>query len=176
MRSASDPKRTFSRKSAILNQHDVHVPNFVADMQRAAARSLGLRLDVQYATSEQEIDAAFASIRQRRADGLVVGSDPLFIGLSDKIVELAARYAIPAIYYAREFPEVGGLMSYGSRQNVTYRQAGVYVGRILQGTKPTDLPVMQPTSFEFVLNLKTARSLGLSVSPTLLVQADTVLD
>jgi putative ABC transport system substrate-binding protein len=131
---------------------------------------------VQYATSEPEIDAAFASIRQRRADGLVVGSDPLFIGLSHKIVELAARYAIPAIYYAREFPEVGGLMSYGSRQNVTYRQAGIYVGRILQGTKPADLPVMQPTSFEFVLNLKTARSLGLSVSPTLLVQADTVLE
>jgi putative ABC transport system substrate-binding protein len=159
----------------LVNPHNPIEENEIKDAE-AAARSLGLRLDVQYATSEQEIDAAFASIRQRRADGLVVGSDPLFIGLSHKIVELAARYAIPAIYYAREFPEVGGLMSYGSRQNVTYRQAGVYVGRILQGTKPADLPVMQPTSFEFVLNLKTARSLGLSVSPTLLVQADTVLD
>ena len=128
-----------------------------------AARVLGLRLHVLNATSDREIDAAFSSLAERRIGALVVGSDPLFLGLSDKLVALAARHAMPAMYYAREFPEAGGLMSYGSRQNDAYHQAGLYVAKILQGAKPVDLPVMQPTKFEFVINLKTAKTLGVTV-------------
>ena len=141
-----------------------------------AARALGLRLHVVNATSDREIDIAFLNLVERRIDALVVGSDPLFVGLSDKLVALAVRHAMPTMYYAREFPDAGGLMSYGSRQNDAYHQAGLYVGKILQGAKPADLPVMQPTKFEFVINLKTAKALGLTVPPMLLAQADVVID
>ena len=141
-----------------------------------AARVLGLRLHVVNATTDREIDAAFSNLVERHIDALVVGSDPLFVGLSDKLVALAVRHAMPTMYYAREFPEAGGLMSYGSRQNDAYHQAGLYVGKILQGVKPVDLPVMQPTKFEFVINLKTAKALGLAVPPMLLAQADVVID
>ncbi|MGA7390998.1 MAG: ABC transporter substrate-binding protein [Pseudolabrys sp.] len=141
-----------------------------------AARALGLRLHVVNATSDREIDIAFLNLIERRIDALVVGSDPLFVGLSDKLVALAVRHAMPTMYYAREFPDAGGLMSYGSRQNDAYHQAGLYVGKILQGAKPVDLPVMQPTKFEFVINLKTAKALGLTVPPMLLAQADVVID
>ena len=142
----------------------------------AAAHTLGLRLEVLNATSEVEIDAAFSSLLERRVGALVVGTDPLYLGFSQKVVALAAGHAIPAIYFAREFPEIGGLMSYGSRQNDAYYQAGIYVGKILGGANPTDLPVMRPTKFEFVINLKTAKALGLTVAPTLLAQADEVVE
>jgi putative ABC transport system substrate-binding protein len=142
----------------------------------AAAHALGLRLEVLNATSEVEIDAAFSRLLERRIGALVVGTDPLYQGFSQKVVALAAGHAIPAIYFAREFPEIGGLMSYGSRQNDAYYQAGIYVGKILGGADPTDLPVMRPTKFEFVINLKTAKALGLTVAPTLLAQADEVVE
>jgi ABC-type uncharacterized transport system substrate-binding protein len=142
----------------------------------AAAHALGLRLEVLNATSEVEIDAAFSTLIERRIGALVVGTDPLYQGFSQKVVALAAGHAIPAIYFAREFPEIGGLMSYGSRQNDAYYQAGIYVGKILRGANPTDLPVMRPTKFEFVINLKTAKALGLTVAPTLLAQADEVVE
>jgi putative ABC transport system substrate-binding protein len=142
----------------------------------AAARAHGVRLHVLNITSERDIDAAFTTLRERRADALVVGSDPVFFGFSGKLVELTARHAVPAVYYEREFAEAGGLMSYGSRQNDTYRQAGIYVGKILQGAKPADLPVMQPTKFEFVINLKTAKALGLQIPDKLLALADEVIE
>ena len=142
----------------------------------AAALALGLRLELLNAESERDIEAAFTILSERRVGALVVGSDPLFLGSSRKLLELAARHALPAIYYAREFAEAGGLMSYGSRQSEAYRQAGIYVAKILQGAKPADLPVMQPTRFEFVVNLKTARALGLTVSPSLLARADEVIE
>jgi ABC-type uncharacterized transport system substrate-binding protein len=158
----------------------VNLNNPVEESERkdaeAAAHALGLRLEVLNATSEVEIDAAFSTLLERRIGALVVGTDPLFSGFSHKIVALAAGQAIPAMYFAREFPEVGGLMSYGSRQNDAYYQAGIYVGKILRGANPTDLPVIRPAKFEFVINLKTAKALGLTVAPTLLAQADEVVE
>jgi putative tryptophan/tyrosine transport system substrate-binding protein len=142
----------------------------------AAARAHGIRLHVLNAASERDVDAAFTSLIEQRAGALLVGSDPVFFGFSNKLVELTARYAIPAVYYAREFAEVGGLMSYGSRQNDTYRQAGIYVAKILPGAKPADLPVMQPTKFEFVINIKTAKALGLQIPDNLLALADEVIE
>jgi ABC-type uncharacterized transport system substrate-binding protein len=142
----------------------------------AAARALGVRLEVLNTTSERDIDAAFTVLLERRAGALVVGSDPLFFRFTDKLVELAARHAMPAIYIVREFSEAGGLMSYGSRQSDAYHQAGIYVGKILQGAKPADLPVMQPTKFEFVVNLKTAKALRLTVSPSVLARTDEVIE
>lgn len=158
----------------------VNLNNPVEESERkdaeAAAHTLGLRLEVLNATNEVEIDAAFSSLLERRIGALVVGTDPLYLGFSQKVVALAAGHAIPAIYFAREFPEIGGLMSYGSRQNDAYYQAGIYVAKILGGANPTDLPVMRPTKFEFVINLKTAKALGLTVAPTLLAQADEVVE
>ena len=142
----------------------------------AAARAHGVRLHVLNITSEGDIDTAITTLLERRAEALVVGSDPVFFGFSGKLIELTARHAVPTVYYVREFAEAGGLMSYGSRQNDTYRQAGIYVGKILQGAKPADLPVMQPTKFEFVINLKTAKALGLKIPDKVLALADEVIE
>ena len=141
-----------------------------------AARTLGLELHVLNATNEHEIDTAFTRIVQHRASALAVASDPFLFARRQQLIGLAARHAVPAIYEWREFVEAGGLLSYGTSLSDAYRQAGIYVGRVLKGEKPSDLPVFQTTKFEFVLNLKTAKILGLDVPPGLSARADEVIE
>jgi putative tryptophan/tyrosine transport system substrate-binding protein len=145
------------------------------DLERAV-HALGLNSVVGKVTSETEIDAAFTTFAQQRVRALVVAGGAFFMSRRERIVALAARHALPASYQLREFPAIGGLMSYGTSQSDSYRQAGIYAGRILNGTKPADLPVMQPTKYELVMNLKTAKVLGLNVPDKLLALADEVIE
>ena len=142
----------------------------------AAARELGCELVVVHATNATDIDIAFATLVQRSAGTIVVAGDALFINRRDQIVGLAARYAVPASYNLREYAQAGGLMSYGADILDIYHQAGVYAGRILRGVKPANLPVMLPTKFPLVINLKTAKALGLTVPPGVLAIADEVIE
>ena len=141
----------------------------------AAASAIGVQIDVVQASDSHEIDTAFATLVRNKADALLVGADSLFFTRRLQLATLATRHALPAVYFNRPFAEAGGLMSYGTSLTEVNRQLGIYTGRILKGAKPADLPVLQPTKFEFVINLKTANALGLTIPETLLATADEVI-
>ena len=159
----------------LVNSDNPRAPADVGRVQ-AAARNLGLETHVVNAATERDIDAAFASLARRGADALIVGGDALSSRASTSIAALAAHHAIPMICGTREIAEAGGLMSYAASRTDAYRQNGIYAGRILKGEKPGELPVMQPTKFELVINLKTAKTLGIEIPPRLLYTADEVIE
>jgi putative ABC transport system substrate-binding protein len=143
---------------------------------QAAALSAQVQVLLLTASNESEITSAFGSLLQQKVGALIVSADPFFTSHRDQVVALAARHAIPTIYQWREFPEIGGLVSYGANRIDTYRQTGIYVGRILSGVQPSDLPVIQPTKFELVINLKTAKALGITVPLPLSGRADELIE
>jgi putative tryptophan/tyrosine transport system substrate-binding protein len=153
-------------------------PSFEGQVQdeQEAARAIGVQIHVLRASTDREIDAAFETVAQQRITALAVGADPFFDTRRTKLVAMAAHYAVPTMYHFREFAAAGGLVSYGATMTDVYRELGIYTGRILKGTKPADLPVLQPTKFEFVINLKTAKALGLDVPPALSARADEVIE
>jgi len=159
----------------LVNPNVSNAERVIEDVQEAA-RAKGLQLHALKAGSESEIDAAFASVVQLHADALVVSADPFLSGRRAQLVALASRHAVPSIYAWREFAASGGLISYGPSLTAAFRLIGIYAGKILKGAKPSDLPVQQPTKFELVINIKTAKSLDITVPPTLLAQADDVIE
>jgi putative ABC transport system substrate-binding protein len=161
--------------AVLLNPTNANFQTQLGGVQDAA-RNAGQRLSILSASTEHDIDVAFAATTASHAGALLVGSDPFFDSRSDQIVALAARYAIPAIYEGRDFVVAGGLASYGTSLVDAYREVAIYTARILKGEKPAELPVVQPTKFEFVINLKTAKSLGLYVSPALSARADEIIE
>jgi len=159
----------------LVNPNNVNAERNMQDAQDAA-RAKEVQLPILKAGTEREIDDAFAALVQLHADALLVAADPFFGSRREQLVAQAARHAVPAIYFADEFAMAGGLISYGSSVTGTYRLAGAYAGQILKGAKPADLPVQQPTTFQLVVNLKTAKALGLTVPPAILARADEVIE
>ena len=143
---------------------------------KAAADANGQRLVILDARTEVDIDTTFASLRSKEVDALLVTTNPFYKGRRDDIVALAKRHSVPVLYPWREYSIAGGLISYGTSFTESYRQAGLYVGRIVKGEKPADLPLVQATKFELLVNIKTAKSLGLTVPPSLLIAADEVIE
>jgi len=162
-----------TRFAVLVNPKNPTIESLKKDVEAAA---IGPEIEFFTASTGVDIDTAFASLVQKRADALLVHPDNLFINRRVQLTTLAARHAVPAIYPLRPDAEAGGLMSYGTKLADAHRQAGVYTGRILKGAKPADLPVVQPTKFEFVINLQTAKTIGLTVPPTLLARADEVIE
>ena len=160
---------------ALINPTNANADEQARDL-REAARVLGVQFQILHATNESEIEAAFSALSERRGDAILVTSDSLFAGRQSAMVSLAARYAIPAIYEWREFVDQGGLMSYGPNLTDTYRQAGLYTARILRGDKPADIPVIRATKFEFVLNAKVAKALGLAIPTSMQLLADEIIE
>jgi putative tryptophan/tyrosine transport system substrate-binding protein len=161
--------------AVLLNPSNAQAQSQETEIQRAA-RVIGRRVLILYAGTEHEIEKAFAALGRDRAGALLVGGDPFFTSQAVLFVVLTARYAIPTIYPFRSYVDAGGLMSYGTSLLDAYRLTGVYTGRVLKGEKPADLPILQPTKFELILNLKTARALDISIPPTLLARADEVIE
>jgi putative tryptophan/tyrosine transport system substrate-binding protein len=159
----------------LVNPNNFATEAIVREAQ-VAAQTRGVELPILKATSESEIDAAFAALDQLRVGALIVGNDTFFFSRREQLVVLAARRALPASYFLREFSAAGGLISYGPNVMVIYRQVGIYAGKILNGARPADLPVVQPTTFELVVNLKTAKALRLTVPPSILARADEVIE
>jgi putative ABC transport system substrate-binding protein len=161
--------------AALVNPTNVSAETVTKDFQ-AAANNLGLRLYILHASNEHDLEAAFATLIELVADALVVHPDPFFIGQNSKLVDLTLRHRIATLFFSRDFVTAGGLLSYGGSVEESHRQAGIYTGRILKGAKPADLPVQQVTKFDLAINLKTARTLNLSIPPTLLATADEVIE
>jgi putative ABC transport system substrate-binding protein len=159
----------------LSNPDNPNSEDHLTDVQ-AVARAIGQRIMLARARNEAEIDTAFAGFAQERAGALLVADDPFFTVRRQQIVGLAARLSLPAIYYAREYAVDGGLIAYGSASSDNYRLAGGYVARVLNGARPADLPVLQPTKFEMIINLKTARTLGVTIPPTVIARADEVIE
>jgi putative ABC transport system substrate-binding protein len=164
------------RFAVLINPDDQHTAAAVIADAQAAAMAIGRHIEVVTANGNREIDAAFTSIVQKRVDALLIGPSPLFASRRAQMATLAARHAVPVIHFTREFVEASGLMSYGSSIAEANRLGGIYVGRILKGQKPADLPVQQLVKFELVINLQTAEAIGLTVPPTLLARADEVIE
>ena len=164
-----------ARLAVLINPNNPLAEAFVADI-RAAAPAIGRQIEVVTASTSRDIDTAFATVMQKRADALVLSSDALFVSSRVQLAALAARHAVPAIYPFREDAEAGGLMSYGPSNTDLVRQVDIHTGRVLNGEKPADMPILRAIRFELVINLKTAKTLGLEISPTLLARADEVIE
>jgi putative ABC transport system substrate-binding protein len=165
-----------ARFAMLVNPNNPSITEPFVTEVLAAASAIGLPIEIVTARANSEIDTAFATLVEKRIDGFLISPDALFVTRREQILRLAARHAIPAMYHRREFVDAGGLMSYGSSLADQFRQAGVYAGRILTGAKPVDLPVEQPTKIELVINLDTAKALGLIVPQSLLARADEVIE
>jgi ABC-type uncharacterized transport system substrate-binding protein len=165
-----------ARVAALVNPASAANAEAVTRDMAAAAAASGVPISVIQASDSREIEAAFATLVCNQADALLVGTDPFFFNRRVQLTTLATRHGIPAIYNGREYVDIGGLMSYGTNLTETFRQVGAYAGRVLKGAKPADLPVVQSTKFELVINLPTARALGLEVPPSLLARADEVIE
>jgi putative tryptophan/tyrosine transport system substrate-binding protein len=173
-----DSFETGSKATVVGVLLDPNLPDFESEFRdvEEAGRTIGRQMLILRAANEREINVALATIVQANASALLVGSGPVFLSQRRELIALAAHHKLPASYVTRQYPEAGGLMSYGPSQADAYRRAGIYVGKILNGAKPADLPVELPTKFELVINLKTAKALALEIPPTMIARADEVIE